>query len=347
MVTEDCNFGCPYCYEKNKRSVDMSPETMDRLMEFIKGFAPLQQLNIVWFGGEPLMRFDIIRELTRRFQSLGIPYKSAIITNGWLLTEKVTAVLDELNIEMIQVTIDGPSDIHNKKRFHLVHGDSFDVIRANLDRLMLEEKWQGRLKLNYIVDETNAAFYGETHDYWTGRYKAGNVQLGATFADSTERGSRDMGCAFDREQEISFYLEHYPSHRGKGLRYFPGKHLSGCCATHQNVFVVGAEGQLYKCWDDVGKKEMEIGTIHQAPEDLQSHSVFTRYLTGLDPFDDPMCRRCFYLPICNGCPNMRYRKKFNGQSINMCTNFNPRLPEFLEIHHELRQGKLPANLLFK
>ncbi len=343
LVTEDCNFGCPYCYEKNKRSVDMSPATMDRLMEFIKGFAPLQQLNVVWFGGEPLLRFDIIRELIRRFQVLDIPYKSAIITNGWLLTETMTAALDELNVDMIQVTIDGPPDIHNKKRFHLVHGDSFDVIRANLDRLIWAEKWPGRLKLNYIVDETKAPFYEETFDYWTERYKGGNVQFGATFADSTERGSRNMGCAFDRTQEIGFYLDHYRTHQGKGLRYFPRKLLAGCCATHQNAFVVGAEGQLYKCWDDVGKKEMEIGDIYSTPEDLQGNVVSARYLNCVDPFDNPSCSRCFYLPICNGCPNMQYRKQYNGQNINTCTNFKKRLPEFLEIHHEMREKKRLSN----
>lgn len=46
LVTEDCNFGCPYCYEKNKRPVDMSPETVDRLKEFITSFLPLENLAI-------------------------------------------------------------------------------------------------------------------------------------------------------------------------------------------------------------------------------------------------------------------------------------------------------------
>lgn len=338
MVTEDCNFGCPYCYEKNKQTVDMSPETMDRLLEFIHGFKLLKQINIVWFGGEPLMRFDIIQELSRKFQSLEIPYRSAIITNGWLLTDAVTTALDELKVDMIQVTIDGPPDIHNKKRFHLEQGDSFDVIQANLDRLMLVEKWPGLLQLNYIVDKTNASFYGDTFDYWTNRYQGCNVRLGATFIDSTERGSRDMGCAFDREQEIAFYLDQYPLHQGKGLQYFPKKHISGCCASHENAFVVGAEGQLYKCWDDVGKKNMEVGSIYRDPTN-QNQSLTTRYLVGTDPFNNPQCQKCNYLPVCNTCPNIRYRKKYKKQKISTCPNFKNHLPKFLEIHQKIQQKK--------
>jgi len=340
MVTEDCNFGCPYCYEKNKGPVDMSPDTMDRLIEFIHRFKPLKQMNIVWFGGEPLMRFDRIQELNHRIQALDIPFQSAIITNGWLLTKKVTTALDSLNVTMIQVTIDGPPHIHNKKRFHLDHGDSFDRIQTNLDRLMLEEKWQGLLKLNYVMDKINAPFYGETFDYWTDRYRGCNVQLGANFADSTERGSRDLGCSFDREEEISFYLDQYPSHQGKGLRYFPSKALTGCCATHENAFVVGALGQLYKCWDDVGKKDMEVGSIHKDPTTWNTPPT-TRYMAGVDPFDNISCQKCFYLPVCNACPNIQYRRKYKKQDIIACPNLKNHLPKFLEIHYgmKLRKGK--------
>ncbi|MFH1886174.1 MAG: radical SAM protein [Pseudomonadota bacterium] len=340
MVTEDCNFGCPYCYEKNKRRVDMSPETCDRLVEFVRGAAP-RKLFVNWFGGEPLMRFDTMLALNERFLSLGMEYSSFIVTNGWLLNEEVTARLAELSVTGIQVTIEGPAEIHDQKRFHLEQGGSHDVIRDNLDRLMLQEKWPGKLFIHYNVDEANADVLAQTHDHWTERYKGSNVGFGVSFVDRNERGSRDMGCSFDKEQEIAFYLEHYKRHGGKGLRYFPRHHQVGCCATKLLGFVVGAEGQMYKCWDDVGKKEMEVGSLYKDPREWDQ-PLMARYMVGVEPFDDPACRQCFYLPVCEECPNIWYRRKYLGQKIKTCANYKHHLPEYLEIHHELQGNRPPG-----
>jgi len=343
MVTEDCNFGCPYCYEKHKRAQDMTPETQDRLIEFIKGFLPLRQLAITWFGGEPLMRFDIMASLNERIRALDIPYGSMIVTNGWLLTEEVTAKLRDLRAGEIQVTIEGPPEIHNRKRFHLEHGDSFHVIQANLDRLMLDEQWPGQLRIHYNIDETNADAFAATYDYWMGRYKDGNVHVGRSFVDRNERGARDMGCCFDKEQETQFYINQYRQHGGKGLRYYPRRHQVGCIATKKNGFVVGAEGQLYKCWDEVGRKDREIGSIHTDPK-TWNQALIARYLVGVEPFDDPTCQQCFCLPICEECPNIWYRRKYEGQEIDTCANYRDRLPEFLEIHYALSKRRQQAGL---
>ena len=245
--------------------------------------------------------------------------------------------LDALHIKTVQVTIEGPKEIHDRKRFHLEHGGSFDQIQENLDRLMLDRRWKGRLLIHYNVDETNADHLADTHGYWTGRYPDGNIGIGVSYVDRHMRGARDMGCSFDKEREIAFHLEQYRKHDGRGLRYYPRRHSVGCCATKMNAYVVGAEGQLYKCWDDVGKKEMEIGSIHEDSRTWNDR-LMARYMTGVEPFDDPVCRKCFYLPVCEECPNIRYRKKYEGQPISACANYKDRLPEFLEIHYELKKA---------
>jgi uncharacterized protein len=333
LVTEDCNFGCPYCYEEHKRCVDMSLEVQEKLVEFIERFKPLRQLYVTWMGGEPLMRFDTIERLSERLKSMGIPYGAMIVTNGWLLTEEVTSRLDELNIKAIQVTIDGPPEIHDDRRFHIEQGSSFHVIQENIDRLMLEEKWSGRLIVHVNIDENNAELFSDIHEYWTERYKGLNAGVTPSIVDRTEQGSRDMGCSFCKEREIQFYIDHYRKHGGKGLRYYPKPHRVGCIATKKNGYVVGAEGQLYKCWEDVGIKDKEIGTIFTEMKDW-NHTLLSRYLVGVEPFDDQDCKDCFYLPICEECPVMWYRRKYEGQEVVPCANYKDRLPEFLEMFYD-------------
>lgn len=338
LVTEGCNFGCPYCYEKHKRPVDMAPETVARLKDFITTFLPLENLDVTWFGGEPLLRFDIMQEMSRWFSDAGIPFTASIITNGWGLTKDVAEHLEAMRVRRIQVTLDGPPAMHNARRFHLEHGDSHHVIQANIDRLMLKAKWKGRLSINYVVDEDNADAFGETYDYWTKRYPGCDVKLGATFRDKTERGLSMPGC-FSRKQEADFCLQQYRQNREREIALLPGKNGGTCLAACQNAFVVGAEGQLYKCLDDVGKEEMEVGSIFTS-SDSWNTEVAEGYRTAGNLYESPKCRACFYLPICTPCPNIRYRAKYAGQKISPCPSFKHRLPEFLEIRHakELLKG---------
>ena len=334
LVTEKCNFGCPYCYEKHAHHQEMSPQTMERLLEFIENAAP-ERLKIIWFGGEPLLRFDIIQTLTSRVTALGIPFSAGLITNGWLLTPEVTNTLDSLNIEMIQVTVDGPPQIHNQRRFHLKHGNSFQVIQSNLDRLMRTEQWQGLLKINMVVDHQNTTHYKETHAHWAQRYKGSRVTVGANFTDGTEPAPSRRSNAFSRREKIAFYLEHFKDHGGEGLKYLPHQSINGCNASHDNAFVIGADGRVYKCWDDIGKEEMVVGSIHQDRREWNDFRI-RRYCRETDPFEAPACRECFHLPICNPCPNIRYRQQFKGQDISACPLFKDHLGEFLEIHQKLK-----------
>lgn len=311
--------------------MDMSSNTVARLKDFITTFLPLEKLDVIWFGGEPLLRFDIVRDLSRWFVEMRIPFSASIVTNGWGLTEEVTRHFEEMRIQQIQVTLDGPPSIHNARRFHLEHGDSHHVIQANLDRLMLKARWRGKLRINYVVDEANANVFDETYDYWSKRYPESDVKLKASFRDKTERGLLCPG-SFSREQEINFSLQQFRRGRQDGLTLLPKRNGTLCLAACRNAFVVGAEGQLYKCLDDVGKKEMEIGCISSSPKKWNTE-VVERYRAAGSFHESRKCRACFYLPICTPCPNIQYRAKYLNQKISPCPPFKHRLPELLEIRH--------------
>jgi uncharacterized protein len=85
--TLKCNFRCPYCFESSQGDPTMmSDRTIDRLIEFIRNYHDVQHLSLAWYGGEPLIGFDIICKLTERFKSLPLTFGgAAIVTNGYFL----------------------------------------------------------------------------------------------------------------------------------------------------------------------------------------------------------------------------------------------------------------------
>lgn len=70
--TLGCNFACVYCYEKDsQKNVFMSEEVQDKIVEYIKRqIKYLQSVNITWYGGEPLLAFDIVKDMSEKIIKL-------------------------------------------------------------------------------------------------------------------------------------------------------------------------------------------------------------------------------------------------------------------------------------
>lgn len=69
-------------------------------------------------------------------------------------------------------------------------------------------------------------------------------------------------------------------------------------ATILNYFVVGPEGELYKCWNDIGDKDSIVGNV--LDDKITNYDLLSRYLGGPTMSDDPKCVNCKLYPICNG-----------------------------------------------
>lgn len=87
VPTSGCNFACPYCFEEDKNHSSMSERTLDNIITFIKDHKKAKFLNLTWYGGEPLMKFDVIQRFYEKLDScisLSLQRQS-LITNGYLL----------------------------------------------------------------------------------------------------------------------------------------------------------------------------------------------------------------------------------------------------------------------
>ena len=112
--TISCNFRCPYCFEEGHKYNTMTQDVVIKTIEFInKKTEKAKSIHVSWYGGEPLLRPDIIGSITKEINREGKHYQAAIVTNGYFLDKKMAIFLKEQNVTHAQVTVDGPPDIHN------------------------------------------------------------------------------------------------------------------------------------------------------------------------------------------------------------------------------------------
>lgn len=86
-----------------------------------------------------------------------------------------------------------------------------------------------------------------------------------------------------------------------------------------NSFLIGPEGEIYKCWSDIGNPNAIIGNIKQ--NELTNPSRYIKYSVQAIPFNDE-CKECHAFPICNGgCAYFRYRNMFEDGRFDLCSPY--------------------------
>jgi len=331
-----CNFRCPYCFESSqKRGASMPSALQEHLLSWIRKHNNIRRLSVVWYGGEPLLAFDSICGLTENFKALDIQYDNAgLITNGYLLDQGKIAKLNDLKITFIQITLDGPREVHNKRRFLAGGGPTFDRILENISNLM-HSNYTGKCKVRVNVDRNNVQDYLQLRSEMLERFKDSRLRVYPGHAVPVQDHPYNRGKCLENNEWSSFNLQmyHEQSIVLPGGLYPPGSAGGMCIATQHKGYVVGPEGELYKCWEDVGKKEMEVGNIHEDPQ-LSNQVLQARYVSEMDAYNDPECRECKTLPVCGGgCvqKRMQYRLGWDRKQ-KFCSVYNERLIDYLEAY---------------
>jgi uncharacterized protein len=331
-----CNFRCPYCFEASQRDGQfMNKATQARLIDWIKEHSNIRALSVSWYGGEPLLAFDTICELTQRFLTLDLSYYNAgLVTNGYLLDRKKIARLNELKISSIQITLDGPPDVHDIRRVLASGGPTYSRILDNVAALM-DSDYDGACQIRVNLDKSNLEGFIELRTELLSRFKGKNFDVYPGLVNAIWDQACDGACCLDMGEWGSFNLEMARRH---GVRPHGGLHpvgnLDGACVASGNLgFVLGPEGELYKCWSDVGRPAMVVGNIH-ARDTITRPELRAQYVIGVDPYNDPECHACAVFPICGGgCPRQRLLAKYYGQNgIEYCSPYKTQLLDYLEAY---------------
>lgn len=140
QVTERCNLRCRYCYVswRKNRGPDCSPELCTRFVDFALRESR-DRFKITFFGGEPLLRPDLIRHTVDYARNAatgaGKTVSFHIVTNGTLLDDKTGDFIADNRIGL-EVSIDGPPSVHDTNRPRLDGSGSFAAVYKNLCRFV-------------------------------------------------------------------------------------------------------------------------------------------------------------------------------------------------------------------
>ncbi len=319
LLTHSCNQACIYCfngkntYQKHE-SLMMSEEvafkSLDNILDSIAEFG---KLEIVFFGGEPLMNWNLAKKVIDYCNNNLIPRNPGkqiayhLTTNLTLFPDDLIEVALQNNITFL-VDIDGPEEIHNKTRPFINGQGSFRTTAGNVEKLI-----KAGLKVSLratVTSYTDSLMMdvAKTHQ-----------ELGAA------------GCAFvplnPVDSDIKLLdLELCPSPQkyAEGLRevFHSGiwpitslypfneynhrlqpsfKNPWGCGAPIGNTPVITSNGEIYSCIYLVGNKQYEVGNILM--DDFPRKNVLARMLDIVNVDNRKKCRECSYRYLCGGgCP---------------------------------------------
>ncbi len=313
-TTDFCNFNCLYCFEKQKSTSSLNDLLEGEIVDFVErtleSFSH-QYFRINWFGGEPLLNFNSIIRLSKKFTEISrvknIKYHSGIVTNGYLLDKEKIKQLKEVNIQNFQITLDGDKSTHNKRRTLKNGNGTYDriinniidltdlytkdsiVLRVNIDNeninssiFLIEDLIKNNLKnkinLEYkpIEDVFNNNDYCKNHSLDKTKWRESYINL------------------LEKTLELGWDINFNKLFMKRGLH---------CSAQYYNSIVINANGNVYKCLEDISGPEITNISNFKSDKNLMlkinSKSEYLNY----DPFILKKCKECKILPLCNGgCP---------------------------------------------
>lgn len=322
--TTKCNFKCPYCYEKGIHQFSMDKEIVNKTIEYIKNNSNgKKNVHICWYGGEPLLEMESIIEITNNIKEFmtenKINYSASMVTNGFLLNQKNTSKLQELAITSLQITIDGDKETHDSRRCLHDGSSTYNVILNNIKNI--PENISVSIRVN--IDTSNSNIIDEIINLYSNENLNSNVNIYIApvdnINDTCNNNCLDIKTFSNLELELFKRLR-----KTNNQKFFiPSTSLGICGANSINSFIIGPNGELYKCWNHIGNSKYIVGSIF---EKNKMNELSCSYILD-DPTNDKYCYDCSLLPVCfGGCVDTRIR----GNK-NKCTAAKYNIEEKLSI----------------
>lgn len=334
LPTRGCNFRCIYCYEQDRPMINMDEKTEKSILTFIKSNKHLKRLSVVWYGGEPLINFPTIERLSKAFLSMNIEYSAKMVTNGYLLSMEIAEKLEKLAVRNIQITLDGPEAVHDKRRMLMGGQPTYRVIINNL-KYLLSVNHSITVDVRTNVDRRNMDEYNIFYQQFKTEVEDSRVNLYPGFVSdllSSECVSQEHNISAGG-YKAQFAIDIFNNFGIEIKSFLPKYRRHSCVASKYWAFVIGPEGELYKCWRMVGNKQQEIGNVNTGYIDMPK---FSRYLVGADYTQDKECLDCEFITLCGGgCPLARMRNKYERTEINHCCPEKSSMEKLMEMRYEM------------
>ena len=347
-IAHDCNLACRYCFaeegEYHGRRALMSFEVGKKALDFLVANSGNRvNLEVDFFGGEPLMNWQVVKDLVAYGRSLEKPhnkkFRFTLTTNGVLLNDEI---LEFANREMsnIVLSIDGRKEVNDKMRPFRGGQGSYDLIVPKFQKVA-----ESRDQMNYYVRGTftrnNLDFAEDVKHLADLGFK--QISVEPVVAEPSEPYAL-------REEDLPALMEEYDKlavelikrHKeGKGVNFFHfmidlsggpcvAKRLSGC-GSGTEYLAVTPWGDFYPCHQFVGKEEFLMGNVDEGilRKDIQDE------FKCCNVYAKEKCRKCFAKFYCSGgCAANSY-------------NFHGNINDAYDLGCELQKKRVECAIMIK
>lgn len=318
VVTYNCNFRCPYCFEGREQKngnhhIVFTQEMVDkafRAMEQIQSYRERGNNVITLYGGEPLLaeNKDIVTYIVEEGVKRG--YKFEAITNGYDL-DCFLDLLSSEKINKLQITIDGVKEEHNVRRIHYKYHDSFDKIISNL-KLALKKDVFISVRIN--VDRKNFESFMQLKSFFNdigltqnpkfkfySAYLRENDSMTSLEQEKIDVLSRKEYLVKNYQSETLQYCQNYGLYQRINeaiLNKRPIPLRSVFCKAQVGGYVLDPLGHIYPCWEVIGNRDYLIASYNK--ENIQWNESVSSIWRKCRILEDDKCRSCRYALLCGG-----------------------------------------------
>ena len=312
-IAHDCNLACQYCFaeegEYHGRRALMSFEVGKKALDFlIANSGNRRNLEVDFFGGEPLMNWEVVKQLVEYGRSKEKEYNKnfrfTMTTNGVLLNDEI---MEYCNREMSNVvlSLDGRKEVNDKMRPFRGGKGSYDLIVPKFQKF--------------------AEMRGDKDYYVRGTFTRHNLDFSKDVMEFADLGFRSMSIEpvvaapeeeyAIREEDLPQIMEEYDrlaeeylkrKKEGRGFNFFHfnidlnqgpcvAKRLSGC-GSGTEYLAVTPWGDLYPCHQFVGQEEFLLGNVDTGVTNERIRDEFKL----CNVYAKDKCRDCFARFYCSG-----------------------------------------------
>ncbi len=312
-VAHDCNLTCGYCFaEEGEYHGDrglMSAEVGKASIDFlIKNSGNRHNIEVDFFGGEPLMNFDVVKEVVEYARSIekdhNKNFRFTITTNGVLLDDDKAAYINE-HMSNVVLSLDGRPEVNDAMRQTHKGTGSYDLITPKFQKLVKERGQKDyyvrgtftRHNMDFAKDVMHLADLG--FEQISVEPVVGPVEMDYTFKEEDvpvicaeyESLARQMLQRKKDDKDFNFF------HFNIDLTQGPCAHkrLAGC-GTGTEYLAATPNGDLYPCHQFAGMEAFKMGTVFDGVTQTQIGDKFAK----CHVYTKPKCTTCWAKFYCSG-----------------------------------------------
>jgi uncharacterized protein len=313
-IAHDCNLKCKYCFasegEYNGTRKLMSAEVGKRAIDFvIKNSGNRHNIEVDLFGGEPLMNFNVVKEVVNYAREIEKIHNKCIrftiTTNATLLNEENMDYIDK-NMSNVVLSIDGRPTVNDNIRIRYDGTGTYKDILPKIKKMVSIRQKGKQYYVRGTFTRENLDFYEDVLKLAEEGFKEISIEP-VVLPDNhvlslREEDLEEIFIQYDKltaeiikrkgsQEEFKFY--HFAMDINGGPCVY--KRISGCGAGHEYVAVT-PEGDIYPCHQFVGNAEFIMGNVLKDNLDEEIMSNFRK----AHIYNKPNCMNCWARFYCSG-----------------------------------------------